>query len=149
MLLWCHFLWHLIYFSYCGIVGMRDQTVFPRTYQISICVYERERARVLLSVWSGKCMQQDGLPNIGWVRKTEAAAHSLLKTSGNRDFCAWRWKKWLEFCQMMAVPALDTGWKAAGWLFFYLLWSVHPRLLTKRLSLTCVDTSAAWHVNYY
>lgn len=94
----CFFLWHLIYFWCCGIMGMRDQmdNLSKNISNRHMCVWERERETewVLLSEWSGKCMQQDGLPNIGWVRQTEAAAHSLLKTSGNTDFCAWRWRKW-------------------------------------------------------
>lgn len=39
---------------------------------------ERVSEADTLSVCSGKCMQQEGLPNIRRVKKAEAAAHSLL-----------------------------------------------------------------------
>lgn len=131
MLLWCHYVFFCFFlgawfiFNVVGLWGWEiRQIICPRTYPIGVCVYESEREREkerewVLSVWSGKCMQQDRLPNIGWVRQTEAAAYSLLKTSGNTDFCAWRWRKWLEFCQTTTAPASDTGWKAAGWLFLF------------------------------
>lgn len=145
MLLWCHsffffFLWHLIYFWCCGIMGMRDQTdnLSNNISNRRMCVWERERESCCQCGQGNVCSRTDCLISVESDRLKLQLTY-FVKLLGTQTFVPEGWRKWLEFCQMTTAPAWDTGWKAAGWLFLFAM--ICPSKIINKTSDIC------WYIN--